>query len=340
MMDSLITQCPACGTSFKLTKIQLDAAGGAVRCGACLEVFAAGEYMLEPPLDDMELESEAFAEADVDAQSVTRETGSGSIESSDIAPSDSPGDHTEDDEFLEDGANPKDFQIGTNIIYHLAEYAVSTESVTDSSHQALPDNFEIETDVEPLDEVARNSLHETIGNELPEIVETISTGKNVLKLTLFACANLILMVVLSGQFLWFNRGSLAVREDMRAYYLDVCAYAEKIVECNLPDYVSLKQITTRRLIVRSHPKINNALVIDAIILNSGIFAQPFPGLELKFTDIESNIVASRRFDSSEYLGGELTGLEYMPGGTEVRLALEIVDPGEAAISYELYAVRN
>ena len=62
-------------------------------------------------------------------------------------------------------------------------------------------------------------------------------------------------------------------------------------------------------------------------------------MELKFTDIESNIVASRRFDASEYLGGELTGLEYMPGGTEVRLALEIVDPGEAAISYELYAVR-
>lgn len=336
MMDSLITQCPACGTSFKLTSIQMEAAAGAVRCGACLEVFSAGEYILNPSPDDMEPGYEASAEADVSEQFVTRETESSAFESSDIADSESVSDHTEGDEFLEDDAN---LQIGANIIYHLAEPTELNASLAGSSPQALSDNYAIEADIEPLDKAARNSLNESIGTDLNEIVETASTGKNILKRISLAFVNLILIGVLVGQFLWFNRDRLSLREDMRAYYLDVCAYVEKTVDCNLPDYVSLKQISTRRLIVRSHPRISNALVIDAIILNSGIFAQPFPGLELKFTDIESNIVASRRFDASEYLGGELTGLEYMPGGTEVRLALEIVDPGEAAISYELYAVR-
>ena len=72
MMDSLITQCPACGTSFKLTSIQMEAAAGAVRCGACLEVFSASEYILNPSPDDMEPGYEASAEADVSEQFVTR----------------------------------------------------------------------------------------------------------------------------------------------------------------------------------------------------------------------------------------------------------------------------
>lgn len=39
MTDTLITQCPHCQTSFSLKRSQLDAAQGALRCGACLQVF-------------------------------------------------------------------------------------------------------------------------------------------------------------------------------------------------------------------------------------------------------------------------------------------------------------
>jgi hypothetical protein len=102
--------------------------------------------------------------------------------------------------------------------------------------------------------------------------------------------------------------------------------------------VNLSQISTRKLIVRSHPAIRNALIIDAIILNSAAFAQPFPKLELKFTDLDFKTVASRRFEANEYLGGELTGSKFIPARTEVRVSLEIVDPGNLAVSYELYAV--
>lgn len=40
-----ITQCPECGTRFKVSAEQLDAHDGLVRCGRCREAFNAREYM-------------------------------------------------------------------------------------------------------------------------------------------------------------------------------------------------------------------------------------------------------------------------------------------------------
>lgn len=45
-MSSFITQCPHCRTSFRVSHSQLGAARGAVRCGACLEVFNAARQLL------------------------------------------------------------------------------------------------------------------------------------------------------------------------------------------------------------------------------------------------------------------------------------------------------
>ena len=49
-MSSLdnVTRCPRCQTSFRVTDVQLNAAGGAVRCGSCLEVFQASAHLLDP----------------------------------------------------------------------------------------------------------------------------------------------------------------------------------------------------------------------------------------------------------------------------------------------------
>ena len=44
----LYTRCPTCSTAFKVTDELLTIAGGKVRCGACLAIFQASDYMLEP----------------------------------------------------------------------------------------------------------------------------------------------------------------------------------------------------------------------------------------------------------------------------------------------------
>lgn len=43
-----ITRCPKCGTAFRITQAQLQSARGAVRCGSCLNVFKAMDYLVAP----------------------------------------------------------------------------------------------------------------------------------------------------------------------------------------------------------------------------------------------------------------------------------------------------
>ncbi|EMD98380.1 DUF3426 domain-containing protein [Pseudomonas stutzeri] len=50
-MTSFITQCPNCSTRFRIARSQLRVARGAVRCGACLEVFNAAHHLLRDELD-------------------------------------------------------------------------------------------------------------------------------------------------------------------------------------------------------------------------------------------------------------------------------------------------
>lgn len=46
--NTLYTRCPTCTTAFKVTEKLLNAAAGKVRCGACLAIFQATDYMLKP----------------------------------------------------------------------------------------------------------------------------------------------------------------------------------------------------------------------------------------------------------------------------------------------------
>ncbi|TYP63258.1 DUF3426 domain-containing protein [Stutzerimonas stutzeri] len=44
-MTSFVTQCPHCQTSFRVSRTQLGAAQGVVRCGACMELFNAARHL-------------------------------------------------------------------------------------------------------------------------------------------------------------------------------------------------------------------------------------------------------------------------------------------------------
>ena len=45
-IEPLVTECPNCGTRFRVTESQLEIAAGKVRCGSCLEVFLGAEHFV------------------------------------------------------------------------------------------------------------------------------------------------------------------------------------------------------------------------------------------------------------------------------------------------------
>ena len=92
---------------------------------------------------------------------------------------------------------------------------------------------------------------------------------------------------------------------------------------------------SQKLIVRPHPEVDNALRVDAILLNRSADEHPFPLLELRFSDMYGTTVARRLFTPAQYLAGELNALSQLPGQQPVHIALDIVDPGSTAVNYQI-----
>ena len=55
MSENYVAQCPNCRTRFRVSRAQLGAAQGAVRCGACLGIFSAeaNRIIIKPSPDEI-----------------------------------------------------------------------------------------------------------------------------------------------------------------------------------------------------------------------------------------------------------------------------------------------
>ena len=78
------------------------------------------------------------------------------------------------------------------------------------------------------------------------------------------------------------------------------------------------------------------LLLDALITNYAQFVQPFPGLELRFSEMNGRVVASRMFLPKEYLPATSNGGVVMRSRESVQVHIELLDPGETAVNYHLY----
>jgi hypothetical protein len=139
------------------------------------------------------------------------------------------------------------------------------------------------------------------------------------------------IAALLGQVLWYQFETWARDPEIRPVYAIVC----DVLGCELPTMRDIDRLLAQNLVVRSHPEVANALLVDAIIVNQATFVQPFPVLELRFTSLSGNLVAGRRFLPEEYLAGELDGASLMQIQTPIHVELAIEDPGDEAVNYFL-----
>ena len=85
--------------------------------------------------------------------------------------------------------------------------------------------------------------------------------------------------------------------------------------------------------VRRHPDYDNALLIQLTLSNGAEFDQPYPKLRVSFSDLAGNVIAERLFQPEEYLSETLHGTLF-PAKRPLLIELEVIDPGERAISYQ------
>lgn len=146
--------------------------------------------------------------------------------------------------------------------------------------------------------------------------------------------SLVALSMLIAQYIYFNFNDLSADSRYRPHMEQVC---EKF-GCVLPEIPDITKLKIDNLLIRPHPNVNGALQVDAIVNNTATFAQPFPGLHLKFTNRNDEVLSSRTLQPTEYLHGELSKLRRIPPSTPVRISVSVINPGDAAVNYSLQPI--
>jgi hypothetical protein len=141
-------------------------------------------------------------------------------------------------------------------------------------------------------------------------------------------ANLGLLLI---QTLYFWSANLSEVARYRPALETICG----LIGCPIAERRALGLIGTDAFIITVHPSVKEALLIDLVLSNNADFAQPFPALKLRFSDVKGQIVAQRIFLPSEYLVGPMKTIARMSSSKSYRIKLSILNPGKKAVSYSL-----
>ncbi|MBM7061329.1 DUF3426 domain-containing protein [Pseudomonas sp. UL073] len=431
MIDSFVTRCPHCSTSFRVSRAQLGAARGAVRCGACMQVFNAGQQLLidqpgaftAPPApakpaveptkpsaaaptptaktppskdpgtlwihDDLDLDSldldEELARLEQQEQQLSQEflalerapkPAERLLDAAQPQPA-NPHDEAWAEALLRQ-EQPRSAQppaapapaapeppaapavarqeptLDLAADSEAAEKDEAASEASDAADSELNDDFRLsaeraepEADEPQADDPGFSALppplvrrNETIAlredslaqlSDEPLQLDWQQPKKPWGRWIAWGLLNLLGALALAGQYVLYHFDELARQDQYRPWFEQLCPE----LGCKLPSKVDIELIKSSNLVVRSHPEFAGALVVDAILYNRAPFSQPFPLLEMRFADLNGQLLASRRFKPSEYLAGELAGQTEMPPQTPIHISLDILDPGPKAVNYSL-----
>jgi predicted Zn finger-like uncharacterized protein len=148
---------------------------------------------------------------------------------------------------------------------------------------------------------------------------------------LSGCGIGLLMLLLGIQWLYFNRAELAGDSAWRPTMERFCSF----LHCDLPLRADVDKIELLDRDVRKHPGAEDALLINATLINHARYVQPYPLFSVRFANLAGKPVAVRHFRPEEYLGNTAALHAGMIPGTPVHAVLEIADPGEDAVSFQL-----
>ncbi|MDX1802520.1 MAG: DUF3426 domain-containing protein [Alcanivorax sp.] len=392
------TRCPHCGAQFKVTDEHLKQARGAVRCGSCLQIFQATDFLVngqedkapansdnrwENALDDQpELPGEAAEGREQHASSDEDSDDGLSMEGMELSDSFLNLDNDSDDQGL--GEDFSDMQgAGRETLSSNADesWAEALLKELEDDNDGAPPAPAKKTSTAPAAPASRPSRGKTgtaaaparpapapkrekdiyleqhaeddsgdglfggldlfgddFGHDQVEAVRRPRPQPNQFQprrdwasqLKWIGLA-LVAVVLLAGQYAFFNFDRLARTPQWRPLYAQAC----NLLGCRLPNRSDISQLRGANLVVRSNPNYQNSLIVDAILFNEADYPQPFPVLELSFTSLNGKPVASRRFMPSDYLHGDLRNMATMPQGTPLHISLQIVDPGKQAVNYNL-----
>jgi len=333
-VNVMYASCHVCKTVYPVSATQLRAAGGRVRCGNCHEVFDATSALFDDPRQALE-----FAETQL--HEVTREidelVGRALDEVSTTEPvSESEADAAVPDEISEhvqvdaDDIEPEgkaDQSVSSQQDSDAADIVDIAIGAVGQRFQADADTYAAPVAAEFVKSAPSVSPAE---EEMPSAALLFDTGPATARTSWGAiAAGLLLTFLFLGQYIWVERYRMAGIPAFRPYLDAACG----VLGCDLPLRHETARLEVLEREIRNHPHVDDALLVNATFTNGADFVQSYPIFEVAFSDVSGTPVAVRRFQPDEYLNGVDPSKGMIPG-QQTRLMLEIIDPGDRAVSFQ------
>lgn len=148
---------------------------------------------------------------------------------------------------------------------------------------------------------------------------------------LYLLGSALLLVGLTLQYAWFMPGDVIARyPQARPLLAGFCT----VTRCTLPARRDPHLIRLLSRDVRMHPKYEGALRITATLENTAPYTQPYPPMQFTLFNVNGQVIATRRFLPKEYLAPGTDVAAGMPPGTPIQIALNVLAPEQAAVSFE------
>jgi predicted Zn finger-like uncharacterized protein len=197
---------------------------------------------------------------------------------------------------------------------------------------------EQEPHIGPYREPFRDALLSELEAEPPRGFQWHEASTPLHSKLLWWSLSTLLVMALGIQYVMFHYGDFASalqKPPFDGWMRSVC----ETVSCHFIK-TDLSLVTNEDLIIRTHPTQNGFLVLDTLLYNRAPFEQPFPLLDLGFSDMKNKVIARRVFTPAEYLTGDLANLATMPINTPLHISFAIKNPSELATNYELNLITN
>lgn len=296
----MLTTCPECHTTFRISQAQLDCRRGLVRCGRCSAVFNAYDTLLP------ELQTPAQAEA---ATGSPAESGSGPG-----APL--PADSTET--AVPESPAPPD--------------APSVENTEDQA-EVQPAEPQACESAPPQPDAGETPPPQ--GQETPEAIllaELPQRPTGRVSTLLWGLVSAVLALAFGLQLVFFLRAEIVhAWPQSRPLLTQACAR----LGCDLPLPQDATAVRIDASALETDPEDNARAVLILTLSNRGAQTVAWPHLVLTLTDTRDTPIAQRPFNPAEYLAGEASVARGIPPGLEREIRLELELDGLPAYGYKL-----
>lgn len=287
---ALITRCPNCATTFRVTPLHLQAHGGEVRCGRCAQIFngfASLATMREPEAVDLPKTTAAGMPNNTSETPAASDPAPSALSDQEIPPS-APSHRIREPKVAAETVTREPADQGSAAAEEPAPKISGTANGRIGGAQSRLE--------EPAAQISSTtSAFEDPGPESYEFDGEQSTKTSALG---WGFASLFLLVVLAAQAVYFYRAELsAIVPDARPYLEQYC----ELLDCIIPSPQNSRLLNIESSEMQSDAQYPGAIILIATVRNYASYPQTFPLFELTLTDPQDRPLASRIFAPDTYL---------------------------------------